>query len=122
MTRRHTPPAGIDEFAVEPATGVIDDPTELAVVRRRRPTPQRIAHIEKRLDEAVADGKKTADTLTKVAVDVGEMRGELRTALNHIALGHKTEQTRITAREKVLVALLGCVGVVAAAYYGAGCL
>jgi len=125
MTRRSTPAAGIDEFAVEPATGVIDDPAELAAVRRKRPTDQRIAHIEKRIDEVAADGKATASALTEIRVSVGEMRGELRTALNHIALGHTTEQVRIGSRAKVIVGVVGAVctavGAVVAAIVSQGC-
>lgn len=125
MTRRNTPAAGVDEFAVEPATGVIDDPAELAAARRRRPTDQRIAHIEKRLDEAVADGKTTADKVSQVAVAVGEMRGELRTVLSHIALGHTTEQVRIGSRAKVIVGVVGAlctaIGAIVAAVVSQGC-
>jgi hypothetical protein len=125
VSRRSTPAAGVDEFAVEPATGVIDDPDELAAARRRRPTDKRIAHIEKRLDEAVSDGKKTADAVGKVAEGVAEMRGELRTALNHIALGHATEQVRIGSRAKVIVGVVGAVctaaGAIVAAIVAQGC-
>ena len=126
MTRPSTPAAGVDEFSCEPATGVIDDPYELAAARRRRPTDQRIAHIEKRLDEAVSDGKTTAREVNETRVIVGEMRGELRTALDHITATarehHATNRVRISSTAKTIGAVVTALGVIAAAYLGtSGC-
>lgn len=127
MTRHPTPPAGVDEFAYEPATGVIDDPHELAAVRGRRRTDHRIAHIEKRLDEAVSDGKVTAKEVAETRVLVGTMSGKLDAALSHLETAtrehHATERVRISSTGKTIVGVLAALAGIASAYLAgsAGC-
>jgi hypothetical protein len=92
---------------------VFDDATgryegeQLAQIRSRRPTEQRIAHIEKAH---------------------GEIRVELRTTVDFIKLSHgeqhKTERARIGSRTKIMVALFTAAGTVAgaiAALTASGC-
>ena len=126
MTRHPTPAAGVDEFSYEPATGVIDDPHELAAVRGRRRTDHRIAHIEKRLDEAVSDGKVTAKEVAETRVLVGTMSGKLDTALAHLEATsrehHATERARISSTAKTVGAIITALAAIVGAYLaGSGC-
>src|SRR5690606_34929288 len=97
---------------------------ELARMRARRPTDRRIAHIEKRLDEAVLDGKTTAKEVTEIRVSVGKVESavsglgeKLDTALDFIKLSqgeaHKTERARIGSRAKVIVGICTTIGAIA---------
>lgn len=120
-TEKHpTPSPGVPLHEIpDEVTGVLSGPA-LAEARSRRKTDQRIAHIEKRLDEVKEDGKATASEVTEIRVAVGEMRGELRTVLSHIALGHQTEQVRIGSRAKVIIGIATALAAIASAAVTAG--
>lgn len=118
VPKHPSPVAGVPEFVAEPATGVVEGEA-LAAIRAKRPTDQRIAHIERRLDEAVADAKVTAREVTDIRIGVGELRAEVRTLAQHVVSalseGHKTERVRIGSRAKVIVGVASALGVIAGA-------
>jgi hypothetical protein len=113
VPKHPTPSPGVPAFEIpEEVTGQYEG-EELARIRASRPTDKRMAHVEKRIDETRADLKTLARDVHAIAVSLGEMRGEVRTALGHVALVHKTqattEQVRIGTRGKVIVGVTGAV-------------
>lgn len=68
--RRQAPPQGVPvEFDAEDLTGQIDGVEDLATARARRPTPQRLAHLERKHDSLAKDVAETR-------VDIAEIRGD----------------------------------------------
>lgn len=107
-----TPPAGTPLFVDEECTGKYDGP-ELEQRRSRRPTPERIARLEKRQDES---DKRQGE----FAVAVGRMEGKLDTAVDFIKLSQteagKTARTRITVSGKTLATIVGALITAISAY------
>jgi hypothetical protein len=119
--------AAVPEPVFDDATGRYEG-EQLAQIRSRRPTEQRIAHIEKAQDEIRAEQKRQAETSVDMLVMLGEIRVELRTTVDFIKLSHgeqhKTERARIGSRTKIMVALFTAAGTVAgaiAALTASGC-
>ena len=130
MSRRRTPPGGIDrdvyvdkhatpEFIAEDVTGQYQG-EELARFRARRPTDERIGRLEAKHDKLV-------ETVGAVDKTVANMAGKLETFLETIAAdrlaAHQTERVRIGSRAKVIVGIATAVGAVAGAIIAAlaGC-
>lgn len=69
------------EHLFDPVTGVVDG-DELRAARARRPTPQRIAHLEERQDETVrmiAEWRaEFASNMGNLTAQVGSLAGEVR--------------------------------------------
>ena len=117
MSRRRTPPGGIDrdvyvdkhatpEFIAEDVTGQYQG-EELARFRARRPTDERIGRLEAKHDKLV-------ETVGAVDKTVANMAGKLETFLETIAADrreqHQTERMRIGSRAKVIIAIVGAIG------------
>jgi hypothetical protein len=105
---RKTPARGV-EFSNEPVTGVYEG-EELARIRARRPTDERIGRLEDKHDKLVG-------TVTEARLDIAEMRAEVRTLIKHVESAltesHRTERVRIGSRAKVIVAVVGAIGALA---------
>ena len=116
MTRRPTPPAGIDDFSIEPDTGVIDDPAERAAVRSKRPTHERLARVETKQDQH-------AEGLRRVELAVEKVCGKLEAYVDSAKEAHATERVRIGTSAKTIAAIVGAIATIAAAYLAgsAGC-
>lgn len=121
--KRRTPASGVpvDEFADEPVTGVLDG-DDLAVARQRRPTPQRIARLELRVDKldramavGFAESKATLATLVDYAAKA-EAERERRAKLEREA-AEKAEAAAVAEserRRKHQIALIGALAAAAA--------
>lgn len=113
-----TPARGVSAFdADEEITGVHEG-AELARLRARRRTDERIARLEEKHDTLSA-------AVSDVRVTVGEMSGKLDTVLSHVIAAHqeqaKIEHARISSRARVIVgvasALAAVIGAIAAAVF-----
>jgi uncharacterized coiled-coil protein SlyX len=124
--RKTSPGYAIPDFVEPEATGNYEG-EELARIRARRKTDQRVAHLEKRLDEAVADSKALSETVTDLRIDVREMRAEVRTLIKHVETSiteaHNTERVRISSGAKTVAGIVAAAGTALAAYLAgsAGC-
>jgi hypothetical protein len=117
--RKTSPGYAIPDFVEPEATGNYEG-EELARIRARRPTSERLARLEEKHDGLV-------ETVTDVRVSIGAMSGKLDTVLTHVTATHRehqaTERTRISSRAKVVGGIVTTLGAVIAAYLAgsAGC-
>lgn len=70
---------------------------ELLAIRRKRPTDERFAHIEKRLDEHAENHKALAAVVHEVANSHSELKGGMRTLID---LGKASAEERERRREE----------------------
>ena len=111
VEKHATPPAGVPAFAEEECTGRYEG-DDLARIRARRPTPERIAKLEAKHDSLALtvsrmDGK--LDTLVDLAAKSDAER-ERRSAADAVALER---------RRKHAIAVIGALGTAIAAVVGA---
>ncbi len=128
---KHTPRTGVPAFVEEEATDKYEG-EELARVRARRPTPERIGRLETKHDEL-------AKVVTETRVLVGEMNGKLEVLPELISIvrtsaDHAAERERMTladthdgraTRRKALLQIIGAVlggGVLAKILHALGAL
>ena len=100
---KRTPPGGTPQFVDEECTGKYEG-EDLARMRSRRPTPERISKLESKHDELV---KAFNDHRTESSAAMGRVEGKLDTAISFITEGGKTARARITTNGKVLIAIVG---------------
>lgn len=126
---RKTPPKGHPAAELAVPHEVADDITgtysgeERQRMRERRETPDRVRHLETRVDGVVAD-------IGEIKGDIGELRGDVhgirdmlerdleerrldrqlrsQTETNQVGL----EKTRLTSRTRVVVAVIGLISAV----------
>ncbi len=110
--RPKTNPHGVPAiFEGEDATGNYEGP-ELHAIRARRPTPLRIAHLERRVDD---HGLKLAGVDSKLDTLV-DLAGAERDARQARAI---EDERRAALRGKWIIALITAVGVAVAAIVAA---
>lgn len=100
---KHTPPAGVPSFVDEECTGKYEG-EQLARIRSRRPTPERISKLEIKHDELV---KAFNDHRAESNETMGRVEGKLDTTLAFITDQGKTQRTRISANAKTIAAIVG---------------
>lgn len=123
---KHTPRTGIPSPVDDEATGRCDG-EELARIRSRRPTPDRLRRLEEDRDADRRRHDELAETVTETRVLVGTMSGKLDTVLAHLAATtrehHATERVRIGSTAKTIGAVVAALAAIVAAYFGAaGCM
>ena len=95
------------EFVCEDITGQYEGDA-LRTERSKRPTDKRIARLEEKHDLLVK-------TVGETREDVAGMRGELRAFLvvveSERKAAHQTERVRITSRARIIVGIVGAIGV-----------
>lgn len=119
---RKTPPKGhpadfsaIPHEVTERGTGVVEG-EELRAVRERRPTPQRVAHLELRVDGVVADLGEIKGTVHGIK-DMLERDLEERRAAREAQLQRETnsvglEKVRLNSRARIIIAVIGLISAV----------
>jgi hypothetical protein len=103
--RKTSPGYAIPDFVEPEATGNYEG-EELARIRARRPTSERLRRLEEKHDAL-------SETVIDLRVGIGTMSGKLDTVLTHVTATHReqqvTERTRISSRAKIIVGVVGAV-------------
>jgi predicted transcriptional regulator len=99
----------VPEFVAEEVTGQYQG-EELAQMRARRPTDQRIARVEEKFDALES-------TVSDMRVEVGKIDGKLDVLPRLLSLlegkntnEHETKRQGMASRTKVIVTVVGAVG------------
>jgi|ERR1043165_2466728 uncharacterized coiled-coil protein SlyX len=118
---KQTPRAGVPAFVEEECTGKYEG-EELARIRARRPTPERISKVEVRIDDIDSTLVQTVKSLAETRETVARIDGKMDALLD---LGAKAEQERqarhaadiaaAESRRKFVIALIGALGTAVAA-------
>ena len=117
VAKHPTPSPGVPAFVEEEATGKCEGEV-LAAIRAKRPTDKRIAKLEEKHD--AVDSKVDA---------IGERVARMEGTVNAIASVivperrevHTTARARLDARTKIIIAIIGVIGVAVGALVGSGC-
>jgi uncharacterized coiled-coil protein SlyX len=113
---RASPARGVPEFTTDELTGNYQG-EDLARMRARRPTPNRLERLEKKQDEDRAEIKTLTTTVSDLRVDVANIDGKLDVLPELLQLirgksadDNKTTRHIMTTRAKVILAVVGLVG------------
>jgi hypothetical protein len=106
----------IPESWDEPATGRVDlSPDELARIRSRRPTPERVSKLEVRVDVLHKE-------LIETRLDVRGVGSQVKTILDYAVKAEAERERRAVAdvvalerRRKFIIGLIGALGTAVAA-------
>jgi hypothetical protein len=112
--RRRSPAAGIPAPVFDDVTGRYEG-EELARMRAKRETPERISRLEKKQDDR-AEMKALAAVVTDARLEVAGMRGELEVLPRLVSLiegqfaaHHETKRLGMTTRTKIVLAIVGVI-------------
>jgi hypothetical protein len=110
-----SPAQGVPAVVFDDVTGRYEG-ADLASMRARRPTPERISRLEKKQDDDRSELKALAMTVADLRVDVAGIDGKLDVLPRLLSLiegantaEHETKRLGMATRTKIILAIVGVI-------------